>query len=113
MSPHGIATIGGLKAIEPDQLPPIRGIGAMHRNATDHSLPGHSPNLVVDHRQADNPYQSKYGEKWQEQLKSCPALSSFRPISELVDFIAEAPHRLMEGLVHQEDCYFIRILYPY
>ena len=75
----------------------------MYHNATDHSLPGHSPNGVVDHRQADNPYQSKYGEKWQEKLKSCPTVSPFRPISDLVDFIAEESHRLMEGSVHQDD----------
>ena len=60
ISQHSVTTIGELKTLLPDQLPPpppIRGIEGMHQNATNHSLPGHSPNRVVDHRQADNPYQ--------------------------------------------------------
>jgi hypothetical protein len=106
MIQHGIKTIGDLKTLSSDKLPPIRGIAGMHRNATAHSLPGPSPNRVTDHRQAENPYQSKYGDRWQEQLKSCAALSPFRPISELVDFIAEESHRLMKGSVHEDNWFF-------
>ena len=92
MSQHGIVTIGDFKALNPDQFPPIREIEGIHYKATDHFRPG----------QSQNPYQSKYGERWQEQLKSCPALSPLRSISDLVDFIAEEPRRLMEGSVHQD-----------
>ena len=113
MSQHGIRTIGDLKTLPSDQLPSIRRIEGMHRNTTNRFLPGHSPNRVIDRHQADNPYQSKYGEKWQEQLKSCPAFSPLRPISKLANFIAEESHRLMEESVHQEDCFFITIRYRY
>ena len=58
-----IKTIMDMKAIPVDNLPPIRGIEALHYKAHQHSLPGQSPNKLVDHRLVQNPYESKYGEK--------------------------------------------------
>ena len=96
---YDIKTIGTLKSIPNAQLPPIRGISALHRQATKKSLPGSSPNQMVDHRLSNNPYLSKYGDEWEEKIKKSSALPVFCPVSDLVDFVRD------ESL-HQEDCFF-------
>ena len=99
---HGIRSILDLKRLDSDQLPPVRGIRQMHQNSLTKSLSGSHPTETVDHRQAQNPYESKYGDEWEERLKRSCALLPFRPISDLVDFVAEESHRLMERTVHEE-----------
>ena len=103
MISHGIRTILDLKNHDPDQVPPVWGVRLMHRDALTRSLPGFYPTEMVDHRQAQNPYESKYGDEWEERLKRSSALSPFRPISDLVDFVAEESHRLMQGTCHEDD----------
>ena len=61
---------------------------------------------MVDHTQSDIPHESKFGDEWKERLYKSSALSPFRPISDLVDFVAEESHRLMEGTAHEEDWVF-------
>ena len=78
----------------------------MGQNALTKSLPGSHSTGTVNHRQAENPYESKYGDEWEERLKRSSALSPFRPISDLVDFVAEESHRLMQGTAHEDDWVF-------
>ena len=106
MKEHNIQTIGQLKRLTVAELPPIRGISALHKAAQTRSLPGSHANKLVDHRKADNPYQSLYGEQWEQHINKCAALSPFRPISDLVDFIAEESNRLMMESVHEKDWFF-------
>ena len=65
MISHGIRTILDLKNHDPDQVPPVWGVRLMHRDALTRSLPGFYPTEMVDHRQAQNPYESKYGDEWE------------------------------------------------
>ena len=106
MLANGIRTISDLKSMANDQLPRIRGIQSMHKNALEHALPSSSSADTVDHRKSENPYQSRYGDKWEEQLKSCPALSPFRPITNMVNFMTEELHRLKQGPAHKGNCFF-------
>ena len=101
MLANGIRTISDLKSMANDQLPKAQGIKSMYKNALEHALSGSSSAEKVDHRKSENPCQSRYGDKWEEQLKSCPALSLFRPITDLVTFMAKESHRLMQRTDHE------------
>ena len=60
---HNIRTISDLKYFQIDQLPPVRGIQSIWKNAQENSLPRSSPVEIVDRRTKENPYQSENGEK--------------------------------------------------
>ena len=78
----------------------------MYKNALEHALPGISSAETVYHRKSKNSYQSRYGDEWEEQLKSYLALFPFRPITDLVTFMTEETHRLMQGTAHEGNWYF-------
>ena len=110
MIQHGIITITDLKSLETDQLPKIRSIKRLHQTATNKTLPGSSPVRTIDHRESENPYKSLYGEDWKVQIAGCTALSQYRPVSDLVDFMAAESKRLMQGTVHERDRFLITML---
>ena len=85
----------------------------MHKKALKHALPDSSSAETVDYRKSANPYRSRYGDKWEDQLKSCSTLSPFHPISDLVTFIAKESHRLMQRTAREQIGSFGMILCHY
>ena len=106
LSEAGLTTVREVSAISPDGLAHIRGIRSIHSAAATAS-PGSRPTCsVIDHRQADNPYESKYGESWDDQIRMSTALAPFRPISDLVKYMMEECAEMMHNTVHQDDWFF-------
>ena len=70
------------------------------------ALPGSCHINTIDHRQHDNPYQSKYPLDHKERIKQSSALKPFVVITDLVLWIMKESQRLMMGTVHEKDWYF-------
>ena len=78
LSDEGINTVDDLIHTTPDNLPKIRGIRQLHSYAKENALDGSCPDACeFDHRTTTNPYESKYGDTWLEQMRKCTALSPF------------------------------------
>ena len=106
LSDAGITTIADLAAASPSDLGHIRGIHQLHA-LTSAAKPGSCPNHSgVDHRLADNPYESKYKESWMNHIRQSTALKPFRPITDLVDFMMKESKALMANTVHANDWFF-------
>ena len=109
----GINTIGDLAQLADANLPPIRNIKGLH-TAARHAQPGSCPNPAgTDHRNASNPYESKFGESWEEEIRKSAALKPFRPISDLVEFMVEEEERVMANTAHEGDWFFITTHFHY
>ena len=113
LTENNIYTIGDLAGILPEDLPPICGICGLHA-ATSRALAGSCPNISgADHRTADNPYESKYGENWEDHIRKIAAMAPFRPVSDLIEFRMVESERIMTNMVHESNGFFIRMHYLY
>ena len=83
----------------------IQGFGQIY-DIDLQDIPGKPPSSFKDHRKAENPYLSRYKERWVEKLKSSTAISKFCCITDLIRFIMNEAEKLMKGSVH-EDYFFI------
>ena len=61
-------------------------------------------NKTVDHRKADNPYLSKFGEEnWMNALKNSSKMSNLVLISDYVEHIWQQSAKVMKGTKHEHD----------
>ena len=65
------------------------------------------PPYFKDHRQAKNPYLSRYGEIWVEKLKSSTAMSKLCCITDLISFMMNEVEKIMKGSVHKDDLFIV------
>jgi hypothetical protein len=71
------------------------------------ALPGCFPAArVIDHKAADNPYQSLYGNEWGGEIEKTTAPSGFVCITKMVHFIVRESAKLFVGTAHEHDCFF-------
>ena len=56
----------------------------------------------------ENPYLSRYGERWVDKLKSSTEMSKFYCISDLISFMMNQADKLMKGSVHEENLFIFR-----
>ena len=71
-------------------------------------LPRNPPSSFKDHREAKNPYHSRYGEGWVDKLKSSTEMSKFCCITDLICFIMNEAKKPMKGSVHEDNVYIVR-----
>jgi hypothetical protein len=62
--------------------------------------------LVLDHRQAKNPYLSLYGEEWEQTIKWSVTLAAYISIADMIEFMVGESQRVMKGTHHEDDWYF-------
>ena len=104
-SEQGIKTVGELARSDATNLPGIRGIARFIELAKG-AMIGACPHVRVDYRDSANPYKARYPDTWEIELSKCTALSPFRPITHLIEYIIEESTRIMTGTIHEKDWYF-------
>ena len=104
-SEQRIKTVGELARSNATNLPGIRGIARFIELAKG-AMIGACPHVRVDYRDSANPYKARYPDTWEIELSKCTALSPFRPITHLIEYIIEESTRIMTGTVHEKDWYF-------
>jgi hypothetical protein len=62
--------------------------------------------LVLDHRLAENPYLSLYGEEWEETIKRSASLGAYVSIADMIEFMVGESQRVMTGTHHEDDWFF-------
>jgi hypothetical protein len=63
--------------------------------------------LILDHRQADNPYLSLYGEEeWEKRIKRSVTLAAYISIADMIEFMVSESQRVMKGTYHEDDWFF-------
>ena len=73
-------------------------LAAMIYDASKTALPGARPQaVVVDHRKADNPYLSLYGENWKEKARNTTTMKKTMCINTLVQKIHASCEKVFEG----------------
>lgn len=94
LAPYGIFTVADLlfmantikqKIVEVDKVFKLSKIDAIINNASKCSRTN-KPKLV-DHRKADNPYESRYGENWEKIMSRTAMLSPYVPITLYIEHI--------------------------
>jgi predicted flap endonuclease-1-like 5' DNA nuclease len=115
---HGITTVGELKSLSDELIKTIaEARDKAHRVGKDtlekyrESVQGcfdeDAPVLIKDHRKAENPYASLFGEEfWEAKLKQASHMSAYVCITEMVTHIHDESARVMKGTVHENDWKF-------
>ena len=85
---------------------PIWGFSRIYAMALQ-ALPGNPPSSFKDHRKAKNMYNSKYGERWVDKMKSSTAISKFCCIADLICFMINEAEKMMKGSVHEYNFYIV------
>jgi predicted flap endonuclease-1-like 5' DNA nuclease len=63
--------------------------------------------LIQDHRLADNPYLSLYGEEeWEKKIGKSVTLSAYLSIADMIEFMVAESQRVMLGTYHEDDWFF-------
>lgn len=62
--------------------------------------------VIIDHQKSNNPYQSKYGDLWEEQIEKSVTLSAFVCITEVIKQMVSASAEVMKGTKHESDWLF-------
>ena len=57
----------------------------------------------IDHRKADNPYYSKFGDQWETQLRKSSAFSHCVVITEYIEFMMQQSAHVMKNTKHEDD----------
>jgi hypothetical protein len=71
-------------------------------NANSADLPA-----KLDHRKADNPYKSRYGEdEWEKKLNESSGMGPYVSIKSLVENIISECESMMKGTKHEHDWVF-------
>ena len=68
--------------------------------------PRSCPHTITDHRKSVNPYESKYGERWEEEIKMTAFMKRFVCIRDLVEHIHDQSKEAFAGMVHESDWFF-------
>ena len=68
--------------------------------------PGHIPLTIhIDHRQADNPYESRYGDKWKEAIKRAPKMKGTVCITELIKHMVQETKCIFTDMKYDGNCF--------
>ena len=82
----------------------VKALAAAINDASTTALPGARPQaVVVDHRKADNPYLSLYGENWKEEVRNTTTMKKSMCINTLVQKIHASCEKVFEGTTHELD----------
>ena len=65
--------------------------------------PGKPIPLVKDHRKSKNPYLSRYGEIFLDNLNNTSSMSNCICINDMVIFMVKERDNIMKGSVHEDD----------
>ena len=60
----------------------------------------------VDHRRSENPWISKYGDKWMDYASKSPTLKLVRPVSDLITHMAVESTKAMKTSPYQNKALF-------
>ncbi len=109
-----ISLIGHLTTIQDTDIPELattsklstKKITTLRSKAVELSSPGDCPHQTTDHRKAANPYASRYGERWEEEIKKSVTLSRYASIKDLVLHIHNESRRVMQGTKYEGKYYF-------
>ena len=66
-------------------------------NIAEEAEEGSCPHVTIDHRKTENPYKSRYGDKWEEEIENVTELNKYVPVSKLVEYMVRETDKLMEG----------------
>ena len=108
----GIMTVGDIKRKSDKELltlaPLLKGLSlAGLTELRDHpSHLGACNHVVVDHRSKSNPYQSRYGSFWEEEIKKTSFMKQYSCIRDLVTHIHDHTKEIFKGTVHEDDWFF-------
>jgi hypothetical protein len=113
---HGISTVQALSALSDDSIkllvqnPEMKMSKNVLQKFCEYSKKSQGVNqpddLIVDHRQAENPYLSLYGEEWEQKLKRSASLAAYISITDMIEFMVGESQRVMKGTHHEDDWYF-------
>ena len=65
----------------------------------------------INHLLADNPYESRYGAEWRNEIKKTKIVRPFECVSDLVLHIVEETKKAYKGTKYEETYLFIIVLY--
>ena len=69
--------------------------------------PGDVPlTVLVDHRKADNSYESHYGENWKESIKRGPKIKATICITELIEHVVHETKCVFADMNYAGNCFF-------
>ena len=105
---QNISKVGDLKQKTDEEISALKGITAnmMKKFIPSVRQASDQVNTTIDHRKADNPYLSKFGEQhWLRHLKESSKMKSVALITDYVDHIWKESERVMQGTKHQDDWY--------
>lgn len=101
----GILTVKDLRATTEERIARVN-VATLRANAAC-ALPGSFPSArVVDHKLADNPYESLYGASWRDEIAKTTNLIGFVCITALITHIVIESAKLFVGTVHEHDWVF-------
>ena len=76
-------------------------IQKLHLQATN-AIKGYPP-TEVNHLDVANPYQSRYGEKWRDEIKNVKRMKKFVCVTDLVTHIVNESAAAYKGTAHEND----------
>ena len=85
---------------------PIRGLGRSYEHGLE-TLPEKPTPSIKDHRRSKNPYFSRYGEIWVDNLNLSSSMSKFFCITDLIRFMMKEAEKPMKGSVHEENLFIL------
>jgi hypothetical protein len=102
------ATINQMQTIAKNKDNKLTSKALAHLQAhVQNAVPGDVPDTAfVDHRKANNPYLSRYGDAWKDEIKSTVLMKKNVCITELVEHIFKETKKVMRGTEHENNCYF-------
>lgn len=118
LAKHGITTVAQLASLTDDAIDRIaadvtskglskRKLTAFRQEAGTAKQTNAPEGLIVDHRKADNPYESRYGEGWKkQQVKDSYMLKAYVDIRDMVRHICKKSEELMKGTKHEDNWFF-------
>jgi hypothetical protein len=82
------------------------------RNYSETSKDANKPaDLIFDHRQADNPYMSLYGEEeWEKRIKKSVTFLAYISITDMIEFMVVESQRVMKGTYHMKTIVFFTMM---
>ena len=61
---------------------------------------------ITDHRKSDNPYRSKYGTHWEEEIRKTISMKQYICVRDLVEHIHDCSKETFAGKTHENTWYF-------
>ena len=107
LSDASLKTVGDVRSINPETKEVAGVTRKKLRSIYDlasESINSNAP-LPVDHRKAENPYVSKFGDEWETQLRKSSAFSHSIVITEYIQHMMEQSALVMKGTKHEESWY--------